>query len=92
MFVNDGTLNFANEIITIDHIDLIISGINAHLMIHVFCKFGNDIQRNKATVMILVKETKTVINVWPLTYSNSWQIKYYQENKSHVVPMRATIH
>ena len=88
MFINNVTLDFANKIITIDHIDLILSGINAH----VFYKFSNDIQINKDTVMILVKETKTVINVWPLTYSNSWQIKYYQENKSHVVPMHATIH
>ena len=31
------------------HIDLILSGINPHLMIHLFREFGNDIQRNKAT-------------------------------------------
>ena len=63
MFINNVTLDFANKIITIDHIDLILSAINAHVLIHVFCKFGNDIQINKDTVMILVKETKTVINV-----------------------------
>ena len=64
MFINNGTFDFANKIITIDHIYLILSVINAHLMIHGFCKFGNNIHRNKeATVMILVKETKTIINV-----------------------------
>ena len=38
-------------------------------MFHVSSKFGNDIQRNKATVLILVKvkEAKAVINVRPLT-------------------------
>ena len=55
LFIFNGNLDFANNIITIDHIDLILSGINAHL----FSKFGNNIQRNKATVLILVKETKT---------------------------------
>ena len=30
LFINNGTLDFANESITIDHIDLILSGINAH--------------------------------------------------------------
>ena len=29
----------------------------------VFCKLGNDIQRNKATIMILAKKAKPVINV-----------------------------
>ena len=47
MFINNATLNFANKIITIDYIDLILSGINDHIMIHVFRKFGNDIQINK---------------------------------------------
>ena len=63
LFIKNGTLNFANEIKTVDPIGLIFSGIHIYPMLHVFCKFGNDIQRNKATVMILVKETKTVINV-----------------------------
>ena len=56
----NGTLNFANKIINIDHIDLILSGIHIHSMPHVSCKIGNDIQRYKATVMILVKKAKII--------------------------------
>ena len=64
MFRNNRTLYFSNKIITIDHIDLILLGIHIHLMLHVSCKFGNDIQIfNKATVMILVKEEKTALNL-----------------------------
>ena len=60
LFKKNGTLYFSNKIKTIDHIDLILSGNHIHLMRHVSCKFGYDIQIfNKATVMILVKEEKT---------------------------------
>ena len=63
LFRDNGTL-FSNEIKTIDHIDLILSGIHIHSMLHVSCKFGNDIQIfNKATVMILAKEAKTTLNL-----------------------------
>ena len=55
MFINNGTLDFANKSKAIYHINLILSGINADSMIDV-C--GNDTQRNNATVMILVKEAK----------------------------------
>ena len=58
--VHNGTINFANKIKTIDHINLILSGIHIHPRPHVPCKFSNDILRNKATVMILVKEAKIV--------------------------------
>ena len=58
MIINNVTLDFANKIITIDHIDLIISGFNGHLLIHVFCKFGNNILKNKGIEMIFVKDTK----------------------------------
>ena len=60
LFINNGTLDFANKIKTIDHIGLILSRIHIHPMPQVSCKFGNDIRRNKATVMILVKEAKIV--------------------------------
>ena len=55
LFIKNGTLEFANKIKTINRIGLILSGIHIHPMPHISCKFGNDIQRNKATVMILVK-------------------------------------
>ena len=48
------------KIKTIDHFDLILSGIHIHPRPHVTCKFGKDIQRNKATVIIIVKEAKIV--------------------------------
>ena len=48
---------------TINHIDLILSGVHIHSMIHVSCKFDNDFQIfNKATVIILVKGAKTALN------------------------------
>ena len=34
MFMNNGTLDFVNKIITIDYIDLILSGIHIHSMLH----------------------------------------------------------
>ena len=58
----NGTLYFSNKIKTIDHIDLILSGIHIHSMFHVSCKFGNDIH-NKARVIILVKGAKTALNI-----------------------------
>ena len=58
LFKKNGTLYFWNTIKTIDHIDLILSGINIHPWPHVSCKFGNDIQRNKVKATILVKDTK----------------------------------
>ena len=44
---------------TINHIGLL--GIHIHIMLYVFSKFGNEIQRNKVTVMILVKEAKNCL-------------------------------
>ena len=58
LFINNGTLYFANKIKTIDHIGLILSEIHIHPMLHVSCKFGNDIQINKVIAKILVKDTK----------------------------------
>ena len=60
LFIKNGTLDFANKIKSIDHIGLILSGIHNHPMPHASSKFVNDIQRNKATVMILVKDAKIV--------------------------------
>ena len=60
LFINNGTLDFANNIKTIDHIGLILSGIHIHPMPHVFCKFGNDIQKIKVIATILVKDTKNI--------------------------------
>ena len=54
------TLYFSNKIKTIDHNDLIFSGIHIHPWPHVSCKFGYDILRNKVTAMILVKHAKPV--------------------------------
>ena len=51
---------FSNKIKTIDHIDLIFSGIHIHPWPHVFCEFGYDNLRNKVTATILVKHAKTV--------------------------------
>ena len=60
----NGTLYFSNKIKTIDHIDLILSGIHIHSMLHVSCKFDNDIQLfNKAAVMILLKGAITALNL-----------------------------
>ena len=59
LFIKNGTLNFANKIKTIDPIGLIFSGIHIYPMLHVSCKFGNNIQIfNKPTVIILVKGGK----------------------------------
>ena len=63
---NNGTLYFSNKIKAIDAINFILSGTNINLMLHVFCKYDNDIQTNKATVRILVKEAKTIINLFIL--------------------------
>ena len=41
LYINIGTLEFANKIKTIDHISLILSGIHIHPML----QFGNDIQK-----------------------------------------------
>ena len=60
LFINNGTLDFVNKIKTIDHISLVLSRIHYHPMPQVSCKFGNDIRRNNATVMIQVKEAKIV--------------------------------
>ena len=60
LFKKNGTLYFSNTIKTIDHIDLILSGIHIHPWPCVSCKFGKDIQRNKVKATILVKEAKTV--------------------------------
>ena len=56
----NGTLYFSNKFKTINHIDLILSGIHIHPWPLVSCKFGNNIQRNKVIAMILVKEAKPV--------------------------------
>ena len=55
-------LFFENKIKTINHNDLILSGIHIHPWPHVSCKLGNanDIQINKVIAMILVKEAKIV--------------------------------
>ena len=60
MFINKGTLDFANKIKTIDHIGLILSEIHIHPMLHVSCKFGNYIQKDKVIATILVRDTKSV--------------------------------
>ena len=59
LFINNGTLGFANKIKTIDHIGLIHSGIHIYPMLQVSCKLGNDIQKIKVIARILVKDTKT---------------------------------
>ena len=46
LFKKNGTLYFSNKIKTVNHIRLMLSGIHIHPWPHVFCKFGNDIQRN----------------------------------------------
>ena len=60
LFINNGTLDFANTIKTIDHIGLIFSGIHINPMLHAFYKFGNDIKKIKVIATILVKDTKNV--------------------------------
>ena len=53
LLINNGTLDFANKIKTIDHIGLILSRIHIHPMPHVSSKFGNDIQQiNIATILV----------------------------------------
>ena len=59
LFINNGTLDFSNEINTIDHIGLIFSGIHIHPMPHVSCKFGNNVLKNKVIHTIFVKDTKS---------------------------------
>ena len=53
LFLNNGTLDFASKIKTIDHIGLILLEIHIHLMPRVSCKFGNDIQKNTKSGRIL---------------------------------------
>ena len=45
LFIKNGTLDFANKIKTIDHTGQIFSGIHLYPMLHVSCKFGNDIKK-----------------------------------------------
>ena len=59
LFKKNGTLYFFNKIETVNHIDLIFSGIHIYPCPHVSCKFGYDIPRNKVTATILVKDTKS---------------------------------
>ena len=59
LFIKNGTLDFANKIKTIDPTGLIFSGIHIYPMLHVSCKFGNDIQKNKVIATIFVKDTKS---------------------------------
>ena len=60
MLKKNGTLYFSNKTKTVDHINLIPSGIHIHVMPHVSWKF---VKRNKAIVMFLVKEAKIFINI-----------------------------
>ena len=79
LFKKNGTLYFFDTIETINHIDLIFSGIHIFPCPHVSCKLGYNIPRNKVTATILVKDTKTVlkksihINISIFNESNSDQ-------------------
>ena len=59
LFKKNGTLYFFYTIETINHIDLIFSGIHIFPCPHVSCKLGYNIPRNKVTATILVKDTKS---------------------------------
>ena len=61
LFINYGTLDIANKIKTIYHINLIFLGIHIHPMPHVSCQFGYNIQKDKVIARILVKDNKNVL-------------------------------